>query len=227
MSEQNKKSGKSREEIALAYVSEPWWYDVRGFFILTFAYNSTLTSQLRFFGANFGDRHLEVACGTGTLLEMVLLWRKWKRKPLPHIVAMDYSESMLAGAIRRFSHNPKIELLHADAADLPLPNGQFNTANIANSVHCFPDVASALRDIQRVLVPGGSLAINVLLNPRGHWPMEGIAKRINRWGIKKGILYATYEPETVRALLDQAGFDITTATISGNCFNVLASKRIK
>ena len=30
-------SGKSREEIALAYKSEPWWYDLRGFFILTFA----------------------------------------------------------------------------------------------------------------------------------------------------------------------------------------------
>ena len=34
-------SGKSAEEIAEAYKSEPWWYDVRGFFILTFAYNST------------------------------------------------------------------------------------------------------------------------------------------------------------------------------------------
>src|SRR6478672_3814286 len=75
------KRGKSRDEIAAAYVSPPWWYDVRGFFILTFAYNSTLTRQLRFFGPNFGPRHLEVACGTGTLLEMVLRWRKWKRLP--------------------------------------------------------------------------------------------------------------------------------------------------
>ncbi len=60
---------KSRDEIAAAYASPPWWYDVRGFFILTFAYNSTIGRQLRFFGANFGPRHLEVACGTGTLLQ--------------------------------------------------------------------------------------------------------------------------------------------------------------
>jgi len=66
---------KSREEIAAAYDSQPWWYDLRGFFILTFAYNSTLTHQLRFFAPNFGARHLELACGTGTLLEMVLRWR--------------------------------------------------------------------------------------------------------------------------------------------------------
>ena len=51
--------GKTRDEIALAYKSEPWWYDLRGFFILTFAYNSTLPSQLRFFGPNYGPRHME------------------------------------------------------------------------------------------------------------------------------------------------------------------------
>ncbi|MGN2393366.1 class I SAM-dependent methyltransferase, partial [Pelomicrobium sp. G1] len=32
---------KTLEKIAQAYSSPPWWYDVRGFFILTFAYRST------------------------------------------------------------------------------------------------------------------------------------------------------------------------------------------
>ena len=96
-------SVKSREEIAAAYDSQPWWYDLRGFFILTFAYNSTLTHQLRFFAPNFGARHLELACGTGTLLEMVLRWRKWKKQPDVSIVGVDYAEPMLAGAERRFA----------------------------------------------------------------------------------------------------------------------------
>jgi len=69
-------TGKTRDEIAEAYSSEPWWYDIRGFFILTFAYNSTIGTQMRFFGPNFGQKHLEVACGTGTLLEMILGWRR-------------------------------------------------------------------------------------------------------------------------------------------------------
>ena len=37
--------GKTRDEIAEAYSSEPWWYDIRGFFILTFAYNSTINTS--------------------------------------------------------------------------------------------------------------------------------------------------------------------------------------
>src|SRR3989338_3605220 len=80
---------KTAEEINEAYKSEPWWYvikihtmifqhlpvsryqmlllnairyDVRGFFILTFAYSSTLLRQVRFFGKNMGSNHLEVAC---------------------------------------------------------------------------------------------------------------------------------------------------------------------
>jgi hypothetical protein len=52
-------SGKSSDEIAQAYRSEPWWYDVRGMFILTFAYNSTLGHQLRFFGPNYGPDTLK------------------------------------------------------------------------------------------------------------------------------------------------------------------------
>ena len=49
-------AAKTRDEIAAAYKSAPWWYDVRGFFILTFAYNSTLTPQLRFFGPQLRRR---------------------------------------------------------------------------------------------------------------------------------------------------------------------------
>ena len=57
---------KSRDQIAEAYRSAPWWYDLRGFLILTFAYNSSLPRQVRFFGRNLGPRHIEIACGTGT-----------------------------------------------------------------------------------------------------------------------------------------------------------------
>jgi ubiquinone/menaquinone biosynthesis C-methylase UbiE len=216
--------GKSRDEIAKAYKSEPWWYDVRGFFILTFAYNSTLGSQLRFFGPNFGAEHLEVACGTGTLLELILRWRKWKKLPRVHIVGIDYAESMLAGARHRFRGNPDTEFHHADAAALPFADARFDTANIANSVHCFPDVDGALRDILRVLKPGGTLAANVLLYPRGPWPWRSIAERINAWGMRKGILYTPYQQEDIRRRILAAGFEVVSEAVAGNCYNVLARK---
>ena len=216
--------GKSREEIAEAYKSEPWWYDVRGFFILTFAYNSTLGEQLRFFGPNFGTRHLEVACGTGTLLELIFYWRRWKKLPDVRVVGVDYAEPMLAGARHRFAGKSNLEFLHADVAEMPFEDATFDTANVANAVHCFPDVDGGLRGILRVLKPGGTMAANVLLFPRGSGPLGSLANRINRWGIRKGILYTPYEREDIRSRFVKSGFEIVSEVVSGNCYNVLAQK---
>lgn len=215
---------KTREEIALAYSTQPWWYDIRGFFILTFAYNSTITSQMRFFGPNFGPRHLEVACGTGTLLELFLRWRNWKKLPPSQIVGIDYAESMLAGAVKRFAGIPSTRFQHADAANLPFTDNNFDTANIANSVHCFPDVNGALRDVFRALKPGGRLAANVLLYPQTRWPLNRIAQRINQWGIKKGILFTPYEKDDIRQRFIDSGFEISTESVTGNCYNILCVK---
>jgi len=216
---------KTSEEVAAAYDSPPWWYDVRGFFILTFAYNSTLTHQIRFFSPNFGPRHLEVACGSGTLLEMVLRWRRWRGMPEVQVTGIDYAESMLAGAICRFEGRQNVTIQHADATALPFQDASFDTANIANAIHCFPDVDAALRGIARVLKPGGMLATNVLLYPRGRWPFKQIAGRLDRWGVRKGILYTPYEQDDIRNRIVEAGFEIASEDVSGNCYDVLAKRK--
>lgn len=215
---------KTKEEVTNAYSSEPWWYDARGFLILTFAYNSTLPAQLRFFGLNLGLRHLEVACGTGTLLDLLLRWRRWNRLAEVDIVGVDYADRMLAGARHRFRGRPGMQFLHADAAQLPFDDAAFDTANIANAVHCLPEVDASLRSVWRVLKPGGSLAANVLLYPRGPWPLRGIAERINRWGMRKGILVTPYEEADIRQRFVAAGFQIVSERVSGNCYEVLARK---
>ena len=220
-------SGKSRDEIARAYSSTPTWYDIRGFFILLFAYNTTLGAQFRFFGRNFGARHLEVACGTGTLLGMILRWRRSKGLPPVRLSGIDYAESMLAGAIRRFARDPLLDFQHADAAALPFASDAFDTANIANAVHSFPDVEGALREVSRVLKPGGRLAANVLLVPRGRQPLKWIAEKIDAWAMRKGILYTPYDRDNIRARILAAGFKILSEERSGNCYNVVAEKPLR
>ena len=217
-------TGKTRDEIAEAYSSEPWWYDLRGFFILTFAYNSTIGTQMRFFGPNFGPDHLEVACGTGTLLEMVLNWRRRRKLPQVKVTGIDYATSMLAGAKRRFANNPQVQVQHADAAQLPFDDNRFDTANIANSIHCFPTIDGALRDILRVLKPGGTMAANVLLYPTGFAPLRWAAQKINDWGIRKGILYSPFHVEELRAKMLAAGYEIHSEFTSGNTWNVVVRK---
>jgi len=220
-------TAKSKEEIAEAYSSHPWWYDVRGFMILTFAYRSTLWAQVRFFGENIAAEHLEVAIGTGTLYDIIRKWRQWKRLPAVHIVGIDYAEPMLAGAKKRFADEPGIELEHADVATLPFPDNTFDSANIANAVHCFPDVDAGFRDVLRVLKPGGKLAANVLLYPRGPRFLRHIAQRINDWGIRKGILVTPYDSDDIRQRLEAAGAEIVQEEISGNTYNVLVQKPVK
>lgn len=217
-------SKKTTDEIAMAYSSQPWWYDIRGFFILTFAYNSTISAQLRFFGSHFDNNHIEIACGTGTLLELVLKWRKWKRLPTVNIVGVDYAESMLAGARKRFVGNKNISFRHADAAKLPFAEASFDTANIANAVHCFPEVELSLREVFRVLKPGGSMAANVLLYPQGIRPLRWIAERINNWGARKGILVTPYLKEDIRQRIIAAGFEIIREFEAGNTYNVVCRK---
>lgn len=71
MSENN-----SGQRVLDGYSSSPLVYDIRGFFILKLAYQGGLFRQILFFGSNMGKQHLDVAVGTGTLLHLILLYKK-------------------------------------------------------------------------------------------------------------------------------------------------------
>lgn len=216
---------ESLSKIEKAYDSPPLWYDIRGFFVLTFAYRSTLWAQVALFGNNIGPRHLEGAIGSGTLFGIILAWKKITGRSIDaEIVGFDYAPSMLAGAIRRFKTTPRMRLMQSDVAALDLPDDYFDSANVANAIHCFPDVDAGLKEIGRVLKPGGKLAVNVLLYPRGIQPFKWISEKIDAWGIRKGILYTPYEQADIRARIVKAGFDIYFEEVSGNTFNVVARK---
>ncbi len=218
------KSDPSRDNIARAYSSPPWWYDIRGLFILTFAYRSTLGRQVRLFGRNIGAHHLEVAIGSGSLLDIILRWRRWKGLPQVRIVGFDYAKPMLVGARQRFADRRGMTLLHADVSSLAFADASFDSANIANAMHCFPDLDGALTEVVRVLKPGGTLAANVLLYPRGPWLLRRIAGRINQWGMRKGILYTPYHHADIRDKLITSGLVMVAEEVCGNAYNVVLRK---
>jgi ubiquinone/menaquinone biosynthesis C-methylase UbiE len=220
-------SEKIKVPVDQAYDSEPWWYDGRGFLILTFAYRSTLPRQIRLFGHNMGSHHLEAAIGSGTLFELILKWRKWKGLAEPSIVGFDYAPRMLEGARRRFQGDSKIQLVQADAAHLIFEDDQFDTLNIANAIHCLPEVYQSFMEFHRVLKPGGTLAGNCLLYPRGSGFMDRLSTWINNWGIKKGILNRPYTALEIKKLLAQTGFEIVSESVTGNCFDFVARKARK
>lgn len=219
-------SKKEVEKIDVAYSSDPWWYDIRGFLILTFAYRTTLPSQIKLFAKNIGPEHLEAAIGTGTLLNIILKWRRIIGAPKVNILGFDYAERMLTGARKNFKNQPQVKLLRADAASLPLADSCFDTASIANAIHCLPDVAGSLKELHRVIKPGGLLTGNCLLEPKGNSVFDRLAKKINLWGIKKGILNRTFSANEVVTLLESSGFEIQLQEIRGNCLNFVAKKTV-
>lgn len=212
---------KTNEDIAAAYDSPSWWYDARGFCILKLAYRSTLREQIVFFGTNIKPRHLEVAIGSGSLYRFVERWRRWKSLPRPFMSGIDYAPAMLAGALHKYASDPNVDLKLADVANLPYPDDTFDSVNIANAIHCFPNVDAALAEVARVAKPGASVAINVLLYPRGPKVLRWPAESINVWGMKKGILVTPYEKDDIRARLLANGFEMVEERVRGNTYNVL------
>lgn len=88
-----------------------------------------------------GMRVLDVGCGNGTYLRGL-------RDRQVRAAGCDLSMGMLRAA----SHRP---LLNADAAALPVRDGAVDAVIAANTLDLVPDRARALREVRRVLVPGG------------------------------------------------------------------------
>ncbi len=210
------------EKIKKAYDSPTWWYDIRGFFILKLAYQDSLFKQIRFFAENTSGNHLEVAIGTGTLAQIIYYYDRYILRKKEWIgYGFDYSDAMLDGAIQKFK-GIYFKIILADVCHLPFENKSFDTINLANAIHCFPDVATALKELTRVLSDEGRLYINVILNSKENNLFGKIARSLMVWGMKKGILFKPYEPDEISELIIRAGLQIFQVNRNGNSLNIIA-----
>jgi ubiquinone/menaquinone biosynthesis C-methylase UbiE len=207
-----------------AYDSPPIWYDIRGLFILWFSYRSSLIKQIKFFSYFKPDSsHLEVAIGSGSLFQIIYYWIKITSRLPNRIVGFDYAPAMLEGARKKFEGNKKIELIVADATNLPFRDESFDTINVSNSLHCIPNYQKAIQEAARVLKPKGVMSLNALIIPEGR--LQSIALKINQWGIKKGILQRAFEVHEVLKSLELASFEVVEKFKDGNCLYVRAQKK--
>ena len=105
-----------------------------------------------------GDRVLDACCGTGDLA--VAAARAGGRR----ITGLDFSERMLERARRKA---PELKWVQGDLLALPFDDGTFDAATVGFGVRNVADLALALRELRRVLRPGGRLAILEITRPRG------------------------------------------------------------
>ena len=100
---------------------------------------------------------LDIGSGTGTWTAMVA------GSPLParRIVGVDYSARMcsVADAKGRQIAGRTPSFLNADAEHLPFADASFDAVTCSHSFHHYPHQAAAIREMHRVLRPGGRLML--------------------------------------------------------------------
>ncbi|WP_418594678.1 methyltransferase domain-containing protein [Ponticoccus sp. (in: a-proteobacteria)] len=99
-----------------------------------------------------GDDILDLACGTGVVTRELA-----KRLPgSRNLAAADHSAEML-GVARSLAKEAglDVEWVEADAATLPFADNRFNLAICQQALQFFPNKLAALRELRRVLKPGG------------------------------------------------------------------------
>lgn len=92
---------------------------------------------------------LEIATGPGLLAKHIASATK-------SVLATDYSEGMIAEA-KKGDCPPNLRFEVADATALPYADDSFDAVLISNALHIIPVPEQALREIDRVLRPGGIL----------------------------------------------------------------------
>lgn len=105
-------------------------------------------------GIRPGQRVLDVACGTGILAREIAS----RVGADGHVAGIDPSPGMIAVAGRIA---PKIDWREGVAESLPFPDGSFDAVVSQFGLMFFTDRQRALREMGRVLVPGGRLAVAV------------------------------------------------------------------
>ena len=151
-------------------------------------------------------RALDVATGTGDFTFDLL-----GHSQVSNVVGLDFTRAMLPFAIekaRERGNGDRIEFVAGDAHALPFPDDTFICATVGFGVRNFIDVPLALREMQRVVRPGGRVVILEIVRQDGLNPVGKLFpfyfRRVTPW---MGALFAgdreayTYLPESVQGFL--------------------------
>ena len=104
-----------------------------------------------------GDRVLDAACGTGDLALA-------DRKAGGEVTGLDFSERMLERARRK---SDQIEWVRGDVLALSFDDASFDAATIGFGIRNVDDLDAGLRELARVVRPGGRLAVLEITRPTG------------------------------------------------------------
>lgn len=152
-----------------------------------------------------GERVLDVACGTGVVTRLAAE----RVGDSGWVAGLDVNPGMLGVARAVAPPGASIDWYETSAEAMPLPDDSFDVVLCQMGLQFIPDKHAALREIRRVLVPGGRVVIN-LPGPRpAQFAImgEALARHISPDAAGfAGLVFSLHEEDELRQLMSRAGF---------------------
>ena len=117
-------------------------------------------SLLQYAQPDEDKKYLEVGCGVGAVCHHV------KGEYRLDITGIDVDPEQVELAKEIAGDKPKIRFLEASATDLPFPDNEYDIVLSYMVLHHISDWLDAMKEIRRVLKPGGYYIIGDLIFPR-------------------------------------------------------------
>lgn len=102
---------------------------------------------------------LDIGCGRGGV--SLLMASEFGAR----VTGVDLSPVAIDFCCARHGSHPNLTFVVGDAGNLPVADGAFDVATNLESSHCYPDIKMFLREVRRVLRPGGVFLHADLLEP--------------------------------------------------------------
>ena len=139
---------------------------------------------------------LDICCGTGYISNSISADR---------VVGIDLSLPMLRVNQRNQEQSiGDTYLINGDIRSLPIKNAQFDEVYFTLAAHEFPNLPDELRELKRVMKPGGRLVIYDLYNPRNPF-LRLFLNTFFYYVVEQRVMH-TYTLEGWEMLLDEIGF---------------------
>ena len=195
--------GSKKEQVAEMFNAISPKYDALNRILSAGIDQSWRRKTLREIRATGALNLLDVATGTADLALALA-----KGIPGSRVVGVDISAGMLEvgrSKVRARDLEGRVRLDLGDGEQLPYEESSFGAVTVAFGVRNFENLEQGLRDMRRVLEPGGTLAVLEFSQPTA-WPLRGlylfyfknILPRIGRLVSKDASAY-TYLPNSVQA----------------------------